>query len=136
MLFSTEYNYLFQCNLIPSYGILTRASVSLGARDAARSSSGHDVREITGYSIRGFSVIEFESLGSRALIVRVTLDISADSTPSISATVIHKLWLANDFEKCRKSLATSTRKSPSASDAINCACIKSFCNLIICSTFV
>lgn len=35
---------------------------------------GQNVREITGYSIRGFTVIEFESLGLRALIVRVTLD--------------------------------------------------------------
>lgn len=44
---------------------------------AARSSSGQDVREITGYSIRGFSVIEFEKPGLRALIVRVTLDYMA-----------------------------------------------------------
>jgi len=113
----TEYNYLFQCNLIPSYGILTRAF------GAARSSLGHDVQEITGYSIRGFSVIEFESLGSRALIVRVTLDIPTNFAPSISAAAIHKIWLATDFEKCRKSLslATSTRKSPFAS----------FCNQLL-----
>lgn len=62
------------CNLNPSYDISMRVPVVGLKHSAARSSSGHDVREITGYSIRGFSVIEFESSGLRALIVRVTLD--------------------------------------------------------------
>lgn len=55
--------------------MISRREPPLGLKHGvARSSSGYDVREITEYSIRGFTVIEFESPGLRALIVRVTLD--------------------------------------------------------------
>jgi len=106
----------------------------LETRNAARSSSGHDVREITGYSIRGFSVIEFESPGSRALIVRVTLDYIAARArqfraPSISA-VLSEIKARKRLQKMSR-IVNDVDVESSASEAINRARVNSFRNLIV-----
>lgn len=102
------------CNPSLSYDIAMRASHRQPeTRRGAIEFGGHDVREITGYSIRGFSVIEFESPGLRALIVRVTLDYMAPRANSAHfGRAICELLRANGkfLVRCRESSSASTRK--------------------------